>query len=548
MSIRPSFLSLQRWLRDLRLRQKFTLTALVLAVTAAIAASAVLLAFRLHSLRHDQLASTLAVTQIVAENVAGAVAFEDAAAATTTLASLRAQPLVRGAVVSLPGRPDFAHYGEAPAPAVRLVDDLSHHFDGWRLLTAAPIRMESTAVGRLHIETDLRPALYATLSASLVSLLLALAFAALLGVAVSFGLRGYILAPVDHLHAAVRRIAERTDYTLRAEVRQMDELGELTTAFNQMLESLQASDTALRTANRKLETTLDERDRLEGELVETSRLAGMAQVATGVLHNVGNVLNSVNISAQLIRQSLASNPHFALLGQTADLLQAQGDKLPQFLAEDPRGRLVPRLVVELASQLTSLRAQLITESEQLALNIEHIKQIVAMQQSHAKAGGLNQRVRPTELFQEAQRLAQGSIARHAVVVTPEFAAVPEITTDRHQALQILVNFISNAVQAVKAGRAANDRVIKLGVAATEAGVKFSVTDNGVGIPSDNLDQIFRHGFTTRKDGHGFGLHSGWLAAKNLGGAIDVQSAGAGHGATFTLTLPLVPPTHPSALS
>jgi signal transduction histidine kinase len=67
---------------------------------------------------------------------------------------------------------------------------------------------------------------------------------------------------------------------------------------------------------------------------------------------------------------------------------------------------------------------------------------------------------------------------------------------------------------------------------------MTVSDNGVGIASENLTRIFNHGFTTRKDGHGFGLHSGALAAREMGGALWAQSDGPGKGATFTLELPL----------
>jgi signal transduction histidine kinase len=71
-------------------------------------------------------------------------------------------------------------------------------------------------------------------------------------------------------------------------------------------------------------------------------------------------------------------------------------------------------------------------------------------------------------------------------------------------------------------------------------VAIIVRDNGVGILPENLTRIFGHGFTTKKDGHGFGLHSGALAAKQMNGALSVQSAGPGKGAAFTLELPIAP--------
>jgi signal transduction histidine kinase len=85
-----------------------------------------------------------------------------------------------------------------------------------------------------------------------------------------------------------------------------------------------------------------------------------------------------------------------------------------------------------------------------------------------------------------------------------------------------------------------DQRITVRIAGDPSRVRISVSDNGVGIPAENLTRIFSHGFTTKQDGHGFGLHSGALAAKELGGSLSVQSDGPGHGATFTLELPCQP--------
>jgi signal transduction histidine kinase len=111
--------------------------------------------------------------------------------------------------------------------------------------------------------------------------------------------------------------------------------------------------------------------------------------------------------------------------------------------------------------------------------------------------------------------------------------------DKHKALQILVNLVSNARRACSdSGRA--DKRLTLRLASGDGRVRLSVADNGAGIPAENLTRIFNHGFTTRKDGHGFGLHSGALAARELGGSLLAHSDGVGLGATFTLELPLSP--------
>jgi signal transduction histidine kinase len=265
--------------------------------------------------------------------------------------------------------------------------------------------------------------------------------------------------------------------------------------------------------------------------------AGMAQVATGVLHNVGNVLNSVNLSTHIIRDALASHPRFALLKQTGDLLSVQGDNLDRFMVEDDRGRLIPKLIIGLSTEITAVHTQLLREAEQLIGHVDHVKQIVAMQQNYAKAGGVIQSLPPSEIFEDALRLVHSSVQRHGVTIERLFSPTPMIQTDRHQVIQILVNFIANAVQAIKAGSEYPRKII-LELSCDGARIHFVVTDNGVGIPSDDLELIFSHGFTTRKDGHGFGLHSGALAAKNLGGTVQVASAGLGQGARFSLSLPL----------
>ncbi len=531
---------LYRWYGGLRLRQKLSGMALLVAATAAIVASTILLVHRLRALRQDQLADTVALTKILAENLNGVAAFEDQTAANTMLKTLHSKPLVRGAAVDLAEKINFATFGQ-PIPRERHTVDLNRaRFDGWILQTFEPISDGTVTLGVLYLETDLHPAFYSTLRASALALALALALAVATGIILSLLVRGFILTPVDYLHSSVRRVASRSDHSIRAEVLHPDEIGELTTAFNQMLEALQQSDAALRKTNLDLENTLRERAELENRLVETSRLAGMAQVATGVLHNVGNVLNSVNISAQIIRENLATSQPLALLDRVGELLRSQGQNTAHFLAHDERGQRVPALVSEVASQIAELRTTLQREADLLAQNIDHVKQIVSMQQSYAVSGGLVQRAVPAELFAEAQQLASGSILRHEIQIERAFGDAPEISTDRHQVLQVLVNFVTNAVQAVKAGRRPGDRRIEVGLRRQGDSVIFTVRDNGIGIPPENLQKIFSHGFTTRKDGHGFGLHSGALTAKKLGGQVYVESEGSGRGALFTLELPINP--------
>ncbi|HEX2101620.1 MAG TPA: ATP-binding protein, partial [Candidatus Synoicihabitans sp.] len=270
---------------------------------------------------------------------------------------------------------------------------------------------------------------------------------------------------------------------------------------------------------------------------ETSRLAGMAEVATGVLHNVGNVLNSVNVSATLVVEQVR-NSKAAFVPKLATMLQEHSADLGHFLTADPKGRVIPRYLAALGEDLLAERQSVASELQQLSKNIEHIRDIVAMQQSYAKVSGVAQNVGLHELVDDALRMNAGALTRHEIEVVRDYRDQPTVTVDRHKVMQILVNLIRNAKYACDdSGR--SEKIMTLRITREQDRVQVVVSDNGVGIPAENLTRIFAHGFTTRETGHGFGLHSGALVAKELGGALTVQSDGPGLGASFTLELPLV---------
>ncbi len=276
------------------------------------------------------------------------------------------------------------------------------------------------------------------------------------------------------------------------------------------------------------------------QLVDASRQAGMAEVATGVLHNVGNVLNSVNVSASIVAEDLRHSKA-SKLTRIAALLKEHENDLGHFFSVDPRGHQLAAYLISLSDHVAEERRHAIEEMDLLRKNIEHIKDIVAMQQSYAKVSGVLETVNLTELVEDALDMNAGALARHRVRVIKEYGKLAPVTLERHKVLQILVNLIRNAKYACDEGNPP-EKVLKLCVADDGAEMRISVTDNGIGIPAENLTRIFNHGFTTRPDGHGFGLHSGALAAKELGGFLTVDSEGIGKGATFVLHLPHKPKT------
>ncbi len=271
-------------------------------------------------------------------------------------------------------------------------------------------------------------------------------------------------------------------------------------------------------------------------LVEASRQAGMAEVATGVLHNVGNVLNSVNVSVTLVFDSIRKSKADSL-ARIAALMKERASGLGEFLTQDEKGKRVPAFIEQLAAHLVEERDACLAEMEQLRKSVAHIKEIVEMQQGYAKVSGVSESVKITGLVEDAVRLNTESLRKHAVTLSRQYEADATLFLDKHKVLQIIVNLIHNAARAcVDSGR--TDRQVIVRVVRSDGHVRIMVDDNGVGIPPENLTRIFHHGFTTRNDGHGFGLHSGALAAKELGGSLHASSRGPGSGAVFTLELPV----------
>jgi PAS domain S-box-containing protein len=292
------------------------------------------------------------------------------------------------------------------------------------------------------------------------------------------------------------------------------------------------------TQTRQMEAELEKAHK---ELVDASRLAGMAEVATGVLHNVGNVLNSLNVSASVIATGLKMSKAESL-GKVGALLRENKSNLAHFIAEDPKGKRVPEFIASMARHAVEERDRLLKEVAALQNNIDHIKDIVSMQQTYATMVGVVEALDPVALMEDSLRMNAGALVRHEVRVIRKFQSVPPLLGEKAKILQILVNLIRNAKYACdETGQP--DKVLTLGIAPspTTDRVQLFVQDNGVGIAPENLTRIFGHGFTTRSNGHGFGLHSSANAAREMKGTLTVHSEGPGRGATFTLDLPLAPP-------
>jgi NO-binding membrane sensor protein with MHYT domain len=279
----------------------------------------------------------------------------------------------------------------------------------------------------------------------------------------------------------------------------------------------------------------EKRRELQSQLRDASREAGMAEVATGVLHSVGNVLNSLGVSASMV-QSRLRDSRVSNVQRVADLLTAQGDKFGDFLENDVRGRNIPAYLAQLGEHLSEENRSLLAEAEAITAHVGHIRNIVAAQQTNARRGGVTEPLDVAELLDSAVAIHFAMTVD--VTIRRDYEPVPIVTLDRHKLLQILGNLLSNARDALKERENAL-RMITLGVHARTPGwFVIEIQDSGIGIAPDALNRLFEFGFTTKKDGHGFGLHTSAILAKELGGHLVGHSEGVAQGALFTLRLPM----------
>ncbi len=287
---------------------------------------------------------------------------------------------------------------------------------------------------------------------------------------------------------------------------------------------------------RRIGQTQAERQALQEQLLVTAHRAGMADAATGVLHNVGNVLNAVNVSASRVTNAVSRSKTERLKNVVA-LIDEHADRLGAFFSEDEKGKRLPEYLSKLATHLAAERDVVREEVQSLVSHVDHIREIIRVQQSFAGSQGVLATCSLSDVVEDALTMAGAPFAGKGIQVIREYEELPPTMLERTKLLQALLNVILNAKWALLA----SDRQDKLlTVTLTRSGedrVCIEVTDNGVGIPKENLTKVFHHGFTTKSDGHGFGLHNACNALAELGGSLAASSDGPGTGATLSVELP-----------
>jgi signal transduction histidine kinase len=388
-------------------------------------------------------------------------------------------------------------------------DGLLHAYQGIDSLRTGEPLVLHVALDRAidaHRRLSVNYALASTLSGGLLILFVLLRL-----------LQRIVIAPLSTLTSKAVEIGRRDDTTIRVGLERSDEIGQLAGEFDRMLVKLARS---------------------REQVIETARLAGMSEIATGVLHNVGNVLNSVNVAANLATKK-TDELSLGDLEMLASVLQSHERDLASFVAQDPRGMHLVPFLKELTEALGAQRKSIQDELRSLNQGIEHIAELVRAQQSHAGAKGVFEKAVLAEQIEAALSICrQGLATCPALEIERHFAELPAVRVDKHRLMEILVNLVQNAGQALAERGGAGLRLTLRLSRLDERTARIEVRDTGIGIPRENLTRVFHHGFTTKKGGHGFGLHVSANAATEMGAKLHAASDGPGKGAAFFLDIPI----------
>ncbi len=277
---------------------------------------------------------------------------------------------------------------------------------------------------------------------------------------------------------------------------------------------------------------------LDSRRRDMERMTGTAEVANSVLHNIGNILNSLMVSCSLVESRLRHSKIPRLL-QAHEVLEQNLADLAAFFTSDPKGELLPQFLLKVGAQLDKDHQLLSTEIRKISEKTHLMRDIIETQQTISKIGGSEIQA-VVQVIEEAISLQSNFLDRHKTLIQRDFRTDKPVRASKAKLIHILVNLIKNATEAMKELDPEKRRLTIVLEENDEGQVLVKVCDNGVGIRPNDLEKMFTHGFTTKENGHGFGLHFCASAMEEMRGSISVHSDGPDLGTTFTLVFPPVP--------
>jgi signal transduction histidine kinase len=339
----------------------------------------------------------------------------------------------------------------------------------------------------------------------------------LLGTGIALRLR--VVEPLQTMASHAARVGIEDDLAARLNSDRTDEIGILARSFDLMVAHL---------AEARRETE------------ESAHRAGMAEIASEVLHNVGNAVNTANCCAEVIADRL-NNSRVSGLEKASSLLSEQASNAVHFFSEDPRGPKLISYLITLTGALQKEQTENLSELQRLQETIRHIRDAIASQQSHARKSDFRQRVDLRALLNETLLVNEALQKQCGITVTINMPELPLLELNRSRVAQVLVNLEKNALLSMQSVPGRNHE-LTLNVAVLETDMlQIEVRDTGTGFTPEIHERLFGQGFTTRKEGSGLGLHYCVNVIREMGGDITAHSEGLGTGATFRITIPRAVP-------
>jgi signal transduction histidine kinase len=320
-------------------------------------------------------------------------------------------------------------------------------------------------------------------------------------------LQSIVISPLSAIRRHSDHVAENGLNTPPLILKGNDEITELARAFDHMVQRLSHTQT---------------------QLAQTSQAAGRSQVASTVIHNVGNVLTNVNslIDAACDRtQRLRISP----LNKLADRLRSEDQNIAMLEA-------TPDYLEGLAGSLLSDQQSISELLSTLNDNVRHIHDVIRAQRQHADQSLELRPVALHDVIQEAISCCRARLEEDSVQVTVSGQLQVEIACDRSLMLQTMINLIGNARYAMRS-LDSTSRHLQIRASADSRTAQIEFQDNGCGMTPETLARVFDAHFTTREGGTGLGLHFCAITLKRIGGTIEAASEGHGKGSVFTIRAP-----------
>lgn len=269
-------------------------------------------------------------------------------------------------------------------------------------------------------------------------------------------------------------------------------------------------------------------------LVEQAHRKGMADISTGILHNIGNVLNSINVSAHAIKD-LAGSSLPEDFTMAMKLLESKIDDIENFICMDPKGEKLMQYLIKLGDSFLRLQVSLRNNISRLSEKIDMIDDIVTAQQNYTGVKSTMEELDVVPVIEDALKMNIASLEKYGVRVVKDYKRPILAMAQKTKLFHVLANLVKNAMEAMLE-RPEDSRMMTLSVRSSGDTCTISVRDTGQGIPEDMLESIFAYGYTTKKGGHGFGLHSCANYMTEMEGRIWAESGGSGKGSVFMLQL------------